>query len=168
MKLIDLTGFKFGRLTVIERAATVNKHTMWLCKCDCGKEIIVDAYNIKTGHTLSCGCLQRERTSKANTIHGKRITRLYRIWVCMKNRCYQQSYHAFKHYGGRGITVCGEWLNDFQAFYEWSMANGYKENLTIDRIDNDKGYSPSNCRWVTMKEQNKNKRVPNSTKFQED
>ena len=94
-------------------------------------------------------------------------TRLYRIWVDMHNRCYQKSYHAYNHYGGRGITICDEWLHDFQTFFNWAIENGYKDNLSIDRIDNEKGYSPDNCRWVTMEEQNKNKRVENGFKIKE-
>ena len=167
MKLENLTGKVFGRLTVLQRAESVNKRTKWLCSCDCGNEIIVEAYNLKSGHTQSCGCWQREATSKANTTHGKRDTRLYRIWNCMKNRCYRKSYHAYEHYGGRGIRVCNEWLNNFQSFYDWSMANGYNDSLSIDRIDCNKGYNPKNCRCVTMAEQNKNKRAKNGCKIQE-
>ena len=159
MKLIDLTGQVFGRLTVLQRAKTVNKRTMWTCKCECGNEITAEAYNLKTGHTQSCGCFQKEATSAASKTHGKKHTRLYRIWNCMKNRCYQKSYHAYNHYGGRGITVCDEWLNNFQAFYDWAMEHGYNDELSIDRIDVNKGYNPHNCRWATMAEQNKNKRV---------
>ena len=94
-------------------------------------------------------------------------TRLYRIWNCMHNRCYRKSYHAFNHYGGRGIEVCDEWLHDFQAFYDWAIANGYGDDLSIDRIDPNKNYSPDNCRWVTMAEQNKNKRAKNGFKIKE-
>ena len=167
MKLIDLTGQKFGRLTVIRRGETVNKRTKWVCSCECGTEVTVEPYNLRTGHTGSCGCLQRDRTSKANMTHGMRKTRLYRIWYCMKNRCYQQSYHAFHHYGGRGIKVCDGWLHDFQAFYDWAMANGYRDDLTIDRIDSNGNYEPSNCRWTTMAEQNKNKRAKNGYRIKE-
>ncbi len=167
MVLIDLTGQRFGRLTVLQRAETINKRTRWLCRCDCGEEIIVEAYNLKTGHTQSCGCFQKEAASSANTTHGMRNTRLYRIWSCMHNRCYQKSYHAYNHYGGRGITICAEWLHDFQAFHDWAIENGYKDNLSIDRIDNNKGYSPDNCRWATQKEQNKNKRAENGFKIKE-
>lgn len=167
MKFIDLTGRRFGRLIVIERSKTVNKHTMWRCQCDCGREKIAESHNLICGHTQSCGCLQREATSRANTKHGMRNTRLYTIWNCMKNRCYQRSYHAYNHYGGRGITVCDEWLKSFNDFYSWAMSNGYQDNLSIDRIDVNKGYSPENCRWVSMREQNKNKRAENGYKIKE-
>ena len=165
MKLIDLTGMRFNRLTVIKRAYSINKRTLWVCRCDCGKEITVESYNLRNGHTLSCGCYQKEATSKSNKTHGLTKTRVYKIWVCMKNRCYQKSYHAFRHYGGRGIIVCDEWRDNFQAFYVWAMANGYADNLSIDRIDVNGNYEPSNCRWLTMSEQNKNKRVKNGYKI---
>lgn len=165
--LIDLTGQRFGRLVVIKREPTVNRHTIWLCECDCGKFVSVDAGNLRSNHTTSCGCFQREATSQSNRTHGKGHTRIWRIWECMKTRCYRKSYHAFRHYGGRGITICPEWKNDFQAFYDWAMANGYQDDLSIDRIDNDKGYSPDNCRWVTMAEQNNNKRAENGYKLKE-
>lgn len=167
MKLIDLTGRKFGRLTVLCRVPSVNKRTKWKCVCECGNEIEVESYNLKTGHTNSCGCWQKEATSTANRTHGQRKTRLYRIWVCMRNRCYQKNYHAFQHYGGRGITVCDEWNNSFETFRDWAMSHGYTDNLTIDRKDNDKGYSPENCKWSTMAEQNQNKRAPNGRKIKE-
>lgn len=167
MKLIDLTDQKYGRLTVIRRGETVNKRTMWVCSCECGRETVVEAHNLKTGHTSSCGCVQREKTSKANMTHGMRKTRLYRIWVCMRNRCYQRSYHAFEHYGGRGIEVCDEWLSDFKTFYDWAMTHGYREDLSIDRIDSNGNYCPENCRWATMAEQNKNKRAKNGYRVKE-
>lgn len=167
MKFVDLTGKRFGRLTVICREESKNNRTMWICKCDCGNEIIAESYNIKTGHTVSCGCFQRERTSAANMTHGKRKTRIYRIWVCMKNRCYQETYHAFKHYGGRGITVCDEWRNSFESFYKWAISSGYEDNLSIDRIDVNGNYCHENCRFVTMAEQNKNKRTENGRKIKE-
>lgn len=167
MKLIDLTGQKFGRLTALRRGETINKRTRWVCSCECGKEITVEANNLKTGHTISCGCVQRERTSEANKTHGMRSTRLYRVWNDMKNRCYRQSYHAFNHYGGRGIKVCDEWLNDFQAFYNWAIANGYQVDLTIDRINSNGNYCPENCRWATMAEQNENKRAKNGYRVKE-
>lgn len=167
MQLIDLTGQRFHRFIVVKRMPPVNKRTMWLCKCDCGNEFIADSQNIRSGHTTSCGCFQRYATSKANLTHGKSKTRLYRIWQCMKNRCYRKSYHAFKHYGGRGISICCEWEHDFYAFYNWAISHGYSDDLSIDRIDANGNYCPENCRWVAMAEQNKNKRVKNGYKLKE-
>lgn len=155
-KLIDLTGKKFGRLTVIERTENKGKSTMWLCKCDCGNERIVSRNNLSTGHSMSCGCLKKETITKIKTTHGKRDTRLYHIWSSMKGRCITTSNHKYKNYGGRGITICEEWLNDFQAFYDWAMANGYSDDLSIDRIDVNGNYEPSNCRWTDAKTQMNN------------
>lgn len=164
-KLIDISGQRFGMLVVFNREESINKRTMWLCRCDCGNEVVVESYNLRSGHTQSCGCYQKKATSTANTKHGHTRTRLYRIWNCMKNRCYRKVYHAYKHYGGRGITICDEWKNNFQAFYDWAMANGYRDDLSIDRIDSNKNYNPFNCRWTTMAEQNKNKRAKNGYKI---
>ena len=157
-KIIDLTGQRFGRLVVVKRVDNKGQHPAWLCKCDCGNECIVTGSHLKSGHSQSCGCLQKERTSKSRKRHGLCDSRQYSIWTNMKSRCSNQEDHAYKYYGGRGITVCDEWKSDFQAFYYWAMANGYQDNLTLDRIDVNGNYEPSNCRWVSMKEQSLNKR----------
>jgi len=156
-KLIDLTGQKFGRLTVIKRNANDKKwNAQWICKCDCGKEIIMIANHLKRGVAKSCGCV--ERNTSPHRTHGMTNTRLYSIWRNMKTRCYNKKSQDCKYYGGLGITICQEWLEDFEKFYNWAYNNGYNENLSIDRIDNTKGYSPDNCRWETKIIQSQNRR----------
>ena len=174
MKVIDMTGQKLGRLTVLGRAENAkNGKAQWICLCDCGKTTKVTGVDLRSGHTVSCGCFHTERSSlvlsaiskgkvgdKNNAYrHGERHSKLYSVWAQMIQRCTNPRHKRYADWGGRGITVCEEWKTDFKAFYDWAMANGYKEGLTIDRRDNDKGYSPENCRWATIIEQNKNKRT---------
>lgn len=162
----DLTGQRFGRLTVVERAengrCSGKAVTRWVCKCDCGNTIIVEGHSIKRGRTKSCGCLNTERRSELlkerATTHGGCYTRLYHIYAHMKGRCYRQTDAKFRLYGGRGIKICDEWLADFAAFRTWALSNGYRDDLTIDRINPDGNYEPANCRWATLAEQSRNRR----------
>lgn len=153
----NLVGRKFGKLLVIKRVEN-NKHNqaMWECLCECGNRSFASSASLVSGNTKSCGCLRKEITQKRSQTHGKRESRLYTIWAGIKNRCYCKTASNYKYYGGRGITVCDEWLHDFQAFYDWAMANGYDDSLTIDRIDVNGNYEPSNCRWITQKAQMNN------------
>ena len=154
-KLEDFRGQRFGRLTVIEKAEKTHMSTRWRCKCDCGNEITVIAQNLKRGHTMSCGCYRDEVRPKQQFKHGYRHSRIYSVYSNIKDRCYNPNNPRYYRYGGRGISLCTEWLDDPKAFCDWAYANGYKEDVkygecTIDRIDNDKGYSPDNCRIVGL------------------
>lgn len=151
----DLTGQRFGYLTVLSYDHTdQHRTTQWRCLCDCGNEVVVSGSNLRKGSTKSCGCLRRENT----TTHGMSNGLLYNVWRDMKNRCNNPNLPEYDRYGGRGIFVCDEWAHDFKSFYDWSLNNGYDEGLSIDRIDNDDGYYPENCRWVDRIAQGNNKR----------
>lgn len=166
-KLVDLTGQRFGKLTVIERAGTApDRHAQWLCKCDCGAVRIIRGNELKNGNTVSCGCWRSERIANENEKHGYRkrdnTERLYQVWRSMIARCTNPSNKDYAHYGGRGISVCEEWRN-YAEFRKWAILAGYDKDAkffdcTIDRIDVNGDYCPTNCRWVDIKTQAQNKR----------
>ena len=156
----DLSGKKFGRLTAIETVG-VNSHRerLWKCLCECGNETTVNSYALVSGHTKSCGCFSVDTARERNTKHGERRSRLYRIYSNMMLRCYNKNNDNYRYYGGKGVKVCDEWRgeNGSTNFCKWAKKNGYQIHLTLDRIDSNGNYSPDNCRWVTIKQQQNNK-----------
>lgn len=159
-KIKDLTGQRFGKLTVIEYKGS-NKGTgsLWLCKCDCGNEKIITSRNLLNKTCKSCGCYSKD--NPAHITHNLYHTRLHNIWIGMKSRCYNKNNKRYKNYGGRGIKVCEEW-QEFKSFYEWAIINGYNQTMdrgecTIDRIDINGDYSPDNCQFINIKKQQRNK-----------
>ena len=156
--LIDLTGLKFGRLTVVCRVKSAKpKAIMWRCKCECGKECTVNGLYLREGGTRSCGCLAKDVVTARNYRHGMSHSRLNNIWRDMIRRCDSPNRYAHEYYHDKGVTICDEWRHNFKSFYEWAIDNGYSDKLTIDRIDVNGNYEPGNCRWVTMKKQCNNK-----------
>lgn len=174
MLIKDLSGKKFGHLTVIRKSEKKSKSgSMWECKCDCGNIVTVARCGLISGHAKSCGCTRKKflSTQRPAITHGKsrinngKCERLYRVWMGMKERCTNPNHSSYERYGGRGVYVCDEW-NDYSLFREWALSQGYDANAprgkcTIDRINNDGPYAPWNCRWVDSHVQNLNKRRSN-------
>lgn len=159
-KDLSIAGEKRHHATAIRPVEfrTSNRSWYWEFQCDCGNRFFGRGHDFLAGRIRSCGCLKAQLNKTRNIKHGKRYTRLYTIWRGMKARCGNPNAHEYENYGGRGIHVCAEWRDDFEAFFRWAMTHGYSANLTIDRINNDKGYAPDNCRWATMVEQRANQR----------
>lgn len=166
-KCKNLKGKRFGKLVVIKRIENYTSPkgktiARWLCKCDCGKYLKTTTNHLTTGDTTSCGCKNiarlKDHQRTSNIKHGQTHKRIYRIWCDMKTRCYNPNFPNFKYYGGKGIKIYKPWLEDFREFYKWAMSHGYEDNLTLDRKNGNKNYEPLNCRWITMKKQNLNRK----------
>jgi hypothetical protein len=156
-KFVDMTGAVVGRLTVLSEAHTTKRGTFWNVRCECGTEkALLGTYMRGPNATLSCGCAHREMVSALFSKHGESQTRLYKIWTGMKKRCGYSADKRYPRYGGRGIRVCEEW-SAFPPFAAWARANGYADTLTIERLDNDVGYMPTNCTWIPLAQQSLNR-----------
>lgn len=153
-----MVGEKYNYLTVIEEWRNDRHQLICRCKCDCGNESVVPMHKLKTGRIKSCGCMRSKLISEAKTVHGMRSSILYSKWSAIKRRCYNVHDSHYKDYGARGISMCKEWCDDFSAFEKWALSTGYKDDLSLERIDVNKGYAPDNCCWIKMEEQAKNKR----------
>lgn len=160
---INLTGIKFGNLTVLKLDEnSTSKHRKWHCKCDCGNSTSVYATNLKSCATTSCGCKSSRHEHKLkeiNTKHGLSRSKIYHVYHSVKNRCFKKTNKHYKDYGARGIIMCDEWKTSFETFYNWATSNGYKEGLTLERMDVNGNYDPENCTWITQSEQCNNKRT---------
>ena len=146
----------------------IDNRWKWICRCDCGTVKSYSPYKVIKGTTKTCGCGKvehcKELTKEFRIKHNGRYTRLYGIWRGMKERCLTPTHKDYPNWGGRGVTICPEWRDNFGVFRDWAMSNGYEEHLTIDRINNDGNYESSNCRWITIREQAQNRRKPKNSK----
>lgn len=158
MKPLELAGQTFGNLKVIRRVGSKWGHSLWKCECKCGTICTRTANQFTQNMNVSCGCMTSIAQRNGRYHHGQTGTRLHRIWKAMKTRCNNPNTSYFKYYGGKGISVCEEWEKSFESFQEWALSHGYGNDLTIDRINGDGNYEPTNCRWVTMTVQNRNKK----------
>ena len=158
----NLSGLKFNKLTVLIEIKRERNRVYWECLCDCGNVKFIDSGSLQNGHTKSCGC--GIFNNEFDTVTKSGLERIKNIWFLMKGRCLNLNNPCYDEYGGRGITICEEWVNSFDSFYNWSMSNNYSDTLTIDRINNDGNYEPGNCKWATGIEQANNKR--NNTKVE--
>lgn len=155
----DITGERFNHLTAIRRVENIRGRVAWEFRCDCGNLVQLEKGCVLYGNTHSCGCQRRQQCGILNFKHGESDSQLHYVWRSMKKRCYNPNDAGYQNYGGRGIKVCDEWRQDFMSFKTWAMDNGYAKGLSIDRIDNDGNYEPSNCRWTDRKTQSHNKRT---------